>query len=452
MSNKELIKESLHLIDNWIDYQVYIKEIPGVSIGIYFEDEIILRKEYGYANQQKKEILNEKHMFRIASHSKLFTATAIMKLYYEEKLSIDDKISKHLPWFASEKDHNLDQIRISHLLTHSSGITRDGETGHWIKFDFPGKDEIKKQVTSGISFFGTSEKLKYSNFGYTLLGQVIEAVSGQTFENYIQKEILNPLDMINTVVDVYDSNETQHASGHKRKLPNQSREIFPHINAGVMLSATGISSTADDLIKFYKAHVFGNDILFPDYIKREMQRTQFTQNDQNRGYGFGIVKFGKLEFVGHGGGYPGFITRSGLNQKHKLIIVALTNAVDGPALTLAMGVGKLIDHILKNKEKFKVEKDEDLIDFDNVIGFYASDWETSLYSKISNKLVSISPSLDNPVELIQIYKHTEDFNFTTPDKPMFGSPGESFSFIDGIDGEKTIKTAGAEIKKFHYSY
>ena len=134
-------------------------------------------------------------MFRIASHSKLFTATAIMKLYNQEKLSIDDKISKHLPWFTSKEDENLDQIRIFHLLTHSSGITRDGVTGHWIKFEFPSKDEIVQQVKEGISFFDTAEKLKYSNFGYTILGQVIEAVSRQSFENYIQNEILDPLDI-----------------------------------------------------------------------------------------------------------------------------------------------------------------------------------------------------------------------------------------------------------------
>ncbi|MCE7737300.1 MAG: beta-lactamase family protein [Candidatus Heimdallarchaeota archaeon] len=452
MSDKELVKQALHLIDNWIDYQVYIKQIPGVSIGVYFEDEPILRKEYGYAHETNNERLNANHMFRIASHSKLFTATAIMKLYDQGKLSIDDKISKHLPWFNSKDDKNLDQIRIFHLLTHSSGITRDGETGHWIKFEFPGKDEITKQVTEGISFFKTAEKLKYSNFGYTLLGQVIEAVSGQNFEEYIKNEILDPLDMKDTVVDVYDSNENRHATGHKRKLPNHKREIFQHVNAGIMHSATGLSSTADDLIKFYKAHIFGNDILFPDYIKREMQRTQFTQNGENRGFGFGVAKFGGLEFVGHGGGYPGFITRSGLNQKHKMIIVALTNAVDGPALTLAMGIGKLIDYVLKNKMKFKTEDKKIEVDFNDIIGFYASDWGTSLYSQISDKLVSISPSLDNPLEFLQIYEQQDDLNFKVPDKPMFDSPGQTFSFIDDQDGEKAIKSAGAEIKRFHYSY
>ena len=142
---KELIKSSLHLINNWLDYQVYIKEIPGLAVGIAVEDELIFKKEYGYANLEKKEKLTDRHLFRIASHSKLFTATAIMILYHEGKLSIDDKVSKYLPWFQSVQDKQLELIRIRHILTHSSGITRDGNTGHWLNFKFPTLEEIKAQ-------------------------------------------------------------------------------------------------------------------------------------------------------------------------------------------------------------------------------------------------------------------------------------------------------------------
>ncbi|NHJ05527.1 MAG: class A beta-lactamase-related serine hydrolase [Candidatus Heimdallarchaeota archaeon] len=190
-SKKEIIKKAIHLIDNWLNYQTYIKEIPGLAVGIFVDDEVIFRREYGYADLENKIKLNDKHLFRIASHSKLFTATAIMKLYHEEKLSIDDKISKFLPWFASENDENLQQIRIRHLLTHSSGMTRDGKTAHWVTYKFPELEEIKKQVLEGISFFETNEILKYSNFGYTILGQVIEKVSGLSYYDYIKKEYLN---------------------------------------------------------------------------------------------------------------------------------------------------------------------------------------------------------------------------------------------------------------------
>ena len=87
MNNLDLIKQASHLIENWIDYQVYLKEIPGVSVGIFLENDTIFRKEYGYANLENRTGLTDQHLFRIASHSKLFTATAIMKLYHNKRTS-----------------------------------------------------------------------------------------------------------------------------------------------------------------------------------------------------------------------------------------------------------------------------------------------------------------------------------------------------------------------------
>ncbi len=453
MVKKQMIKQTLHLIDNWLDFQTYINEIPGVAVGIFVEDEIVFKKEYGYANLEKKEKLTNQHLFRIASHSKLFTATAIMKLYHEDKLSLDDKVSKFLPWFTSEKDDNIKQIRIRHLLTHSSGMTRDGVTGHWSNHEFPSIEEIKAQVEKGISFFKTSEILKYSNFGYTLLGQIIETVSGQNYPEYIQKEILTPLNMNNTIIDVDETNLSRHATGYKIKYPKQEREKLEHVPANIMHSATGLSSTVEDLIKFYKAHIFGNNTLFPDYIKREMQRIQFKAEKADWGLGFSITTLPEMKIVGHGGGYPGFITRSGLIQDKKLVIVVLTNAVNGPALTLSLGILKLIAHIAKEKEKFKLKPEETIQDFNDIIGFYISDWGTSLFSQIGPKLVVIGPGDDNPAEFIQIYKHDKDFRFIAPKNLPFASPGQPIEFIDGPDGEKIfVDSHKGKSKKFKFDY
>ncbi|MHA1186921.1 MAG: serine hydrolase domain-containing protein [Candidatus Heimdallarchaeota archaeon] len=354
LSKKEQYKETLHLIDNWLDFQAYIKEIPGIAVGVFVEDEIIFKKEYGYADLETKTKLTDQHLFRIASHSKLFTATAIMKLYHEEKLSIDDKVSKYLPWFTSEKDENLQHVRIHHLLTHSSGISRDGETGHWWNYHFPGKKEIMDQVKEGVTFFGSSEILKYSNFGFTLLGLIVEAVSGKTYHEYIQQEIFDPLEMTNSVVDVDESNIDRHATGYHIKYPGKDREKFEHVPANVMHAATGLSSTVDDMIKFYKAHMLGNDILFPDYIKREMQRPQFKYKNEERGFGFGVAKMPTKIMYGHGGGYPGFITRSGLFKDENIIIVVLTNAVNGPASQLLIGIKAIFEKYEKNMRRKRV--------------------------------------------------------------------------------------------------
>jgi CubicO group peptidase (beta-lactamase class C family) len=452
-SNKKLIKQALHLIDGWLDFQTYTKEIPGVAVGIFIEDEIIFKKEYGYADLENKIKLNEHHIFRIASHSKLFTATAIMKLYHEDKLSIDDRISKYLPWFTSEKDKNLQHVQIRHLLTHSSGISRDGKTAHWSNYHFPELKEIKNQVHDGISFFETSEILKYSNFGYTILGQIVETVSGKKYPDYIQKEILEPLEMKNTVVDVNESNISRHAIGYKIKYPGKKREKFEHIPANIMHSATGLSSNVEDLIKFYQGHFLGNDILFPDYIKREMQRIQFKSKMADWGLGFSITSLSDIEIAGHGGGYPGFITRSGLIQDKRMIIVVLTNAVNGPALTLFLGLNKIFERLSDEKEKVLTEHDEQVPNMKDIIGFYESDWGVSLFSQIGTKLLLISPALDDPADLIQIYKHKEGHRFIAPKEPPFASPGQEIEFIEGPDSEIIfVDSHGGKNKRFKFSY
>ncbi|MHA2364080.1 MAG: serine hydrolase domain-containing protein, partial [Candidatus Hodarchaeales archaeon] len=434
------------------DFQTYIQEIPGVALGIFLEDEIVFKKEYGYANLESKEKLTDEHLFRIASHSKLFTATAIMKLYHDEKLSLDDKVSKYLLWFTSDKDINLEQIRIRHLLTHSSGITRDGETGHWIKMKFPNLEEIMEQVKDGLSFYQTSEHLKYSNFGYTILGQIVEVVSGQSYEEYVQTTILDPLSMKNTFIDLSDVNMGRHAIGYKRKFPKQKREHAGHVSAKVMNSATGFSSNVEDLIKFYKAHIFGNEVLFPDYIKREMQRVQFKSKLFNWGLGFSISEVDKKTLVGHGGGYPGYITFSGMNQDQKMIIVLLTSATDGPARVIALGILNLLSKLLSKQDKIKPKEGEEKRDFSDIIGFYNSDWATSLYSQVGNKLVYINPELDNPVELFQIFEFKENKSFLIPPDIPLGSPGQIIKFFEDTDGEMAFILGGAVTERFKFSY
>jgi CubicO group peptidase (beta-lactamase class C family) len=451
-SNKKYYKDALHLIDNWINFQTYYKEIPGVAVGIFVEDEIIFQKTYGYADLEAKTKLNNQHLFRIASHSKLFTATAIMKLYHENKLSIDDRVSKYLPWFNSENDENLQHIRIHHLLTHSSGMSRDGKSAQWITHQFPVLDDVKKQVKDGISYYKTSERLKYSNYGFTILGQIIEVVSGQSYIEYIQNEILKPLKMTQTVVDIEESNLSKHAIGYGIRFPNKGRKKFEHTPARVMHAATGLSSNVDDLIKFYQAHFYGNNILFPDYVKREMQRIQFKSPTSNRGLGFNLEKVDDVVFAGHGGGYPGFSTRSGLIQDKKMIIVVLTSAINGPASLLANGIIRIFELVTKNKDKLFKESNKK-ISFDDIIGIYTSYGTISLFTQIGSKLVVSRPAYDNPAEYFLIYEHKEDLTFTSPDEPYYSFPGEDIEFIDGPDDKKIyVDSHKGKNNRLEFSY
>ncbi len=450
---KKLVKDSYELIDNWLDYQTYINELPGLAAGIFIDDEIIFQKEYGYANLESKTKLNKEHLFRVASHSKLFTATAIMKLYYEEKLSLDDKVSKYLPWFTSEQDENLQHISIHHLLTHSSGITANGKINYYDSEKTAALEMIKKQIKNGISYFKTNETVKYSNFGYILLGLIIEAVSGKKYEEYIQNEILHPLAMNNSYPEYNDSNSSKHAAGYSMKLPRKEREIFSQYPIDLLNPAAGISSNVEDLIKFYQGHMYGNDTLLPDDIKREMQRIQFRMNNENRGYGFALSQNPEAGIIYHRGGHPGFRTMSGLKQDDKMIVVILTNSTNNSVENLFWGILTMIHYLQLNMGTLLNKPEKEIPDLKDIVNFYEEVYGPRLFSQINSHLILLDPGSTNPTGSMQILQHKEGHTFTVNRNGPNISIGEDIRFEKQSNGDFIyLDCQRGEHRKFDFDY
>ncbi len=451
-SLKERISAGAALIDDWLSYQCYIKELPGFSVGVFAEDETVFAKSYGYADVENRLPASPSTMYRIASHSKLFTATAIMLLYSRDQLSLDDRVSKYLPWFTSDTDENIRHIRIRQLLTHSSGMVRDGETAHWLTFDFPDAGRLREQVKAGsATTFESSEHLKYSNFAYSIAGMIIEAISGMPYQAFVQREILDPLEMRDTRSDYQPEDEAAHAVGYGPRFPGERRERLPHIEAKGMASATGFSSTAADLIRFYRAHLFGNDELLPDRDKREMQRLQYQDRTVNWGIGFRRTSYDGVEVAGHGGGYPGFITLSGIDQTRKLIVVVLTNATDGPAMPLLSG---LIGMIKTLEEKWDSLTPQESIAPEQIrplTGFYRDPWGVDLYGVVRGRLVTIPPGSPSPSESMQIFDHVKGTSFRHPTVLQLGSMGEELVFeASERDGEFDIVHGGERTRRWRW--
>jgi CubicO group peptidase (beta-lactamase class C family) len=259
-STAEKLARITGVIDKWIAYQTFIREIPGVAVGISVGTDTVFGRGYGYANLDTRVPVTTTTRFRIASHSKVFTATAIMQLVADGVLRLDNRVSEHLPWFRSDDDENLEHITIRQLLTHSSGMIRDGDTGHWSNDRFPDLPEIVRQVAGGPSVFLSNEHLKYSNFAYTIAGQIIETAAGSSYEEHIIGAILDPLGLSSTTPDLPDD-MSHHATGYTKRFPDRPRSPLAHVPARVMNSATGFSSSVDDLLRWYQAHLIGSGLL-----------------------------------------------------------------------------------------------------------------------------------------------------------------------------------------------
>jgi len=127
------------LFSAWLEGQIAYKGLPGVAVGVVSDRQLVWAKGFGFANVQEKRPMTPATLFRMASHSKLFTATAIMQLREQGKVRLDDPVSKHLPWFRFKPAGDDDEeFTIEQLLTHASGLPREAGD-HWSTNQFPPK-------------------------------------------------------------------------------------------------------------------------------------------------------------------------------------------------------------------------------------------------------------------------------------------------------------------------
>ena len=269
--------------------------------------------------------------FHMASHSKLFTATAIMQLREQRKVRLDDPVTDYLPWFTFQLAAPADPpLTIEHLLTHSSGLPREAGS-HWSDLDFPTATEVRDLMSDRQAAFSPEVRWKYSNLAYTIAGMVVEQVSGLSWAEYLQQNIFDPLGMSSSSVDTEDA---KMAIGYGIRMPDGSRAVMPFVDARGMAAATGLTSTVEDMARFVSAQfrtgARGDDRLLSTASLREMHRVRMLENTWTSGQGIGFSERrvdGKI-FIGHGGGYPGYTTNTSIQLDSKVGVIVLTNTND----------------------------------------------------------------------------------------------------------------------------
>lgn len=280
--------------------------------------QVVYKKSFGIANEETKQPLNENSIFEIASITKQFTAMAIMMLYENGKLNLDDNISKFIPELAF-----YDGITIKHLLNHTSGLPDYMELFEKI-FD-KSKIATNKDIITIFAqkqpkvIFAPNTKQEYCNTGYALLASIIEKVSGETYPNFLQKAIFKPLKMNRSFVykrrlapkkiDNYAYGYVYSDSLKKYALPDDLKETKYVILLDGVVGDGGINSTVNDLLKWDRA-LYTNKLLSKKGMKEIFNLTTLNNNTKIKyGYGWQIdnhAEFGKIVY--HGGGWPGYAT------------------------------------------------------------------------------------------------------------------------------------------------
>jgi D-alanyl-D-alanine carboxypeptidase len=444
--NKRALDHSLEFIGSWLQLRRERSETPGFVVAIAHKGTVIFNEAYGLADIETKTTLTPQHIFRIASHSKTFTATALMLLQEEGKLRIDDYAANYVPWLKQHKDKRWLKVTVRQLMSHGAGVVRDGVAeDYWqLEKPFPDHEQFKKEMLETELVIDNNIKLKYSNYGYTLLGLIIEKLSGTTYNEFVDKKIIRQLGLKNTYPEYTSAIDKKLVTGYSRQEFDRTRLPIAQVSTQAMSPATGFCSTAADLCAYFSAHMVGSGILLDDESKKEMQRTQWhaltTDRREHTDYGLGmeIDYAGKRRVIGHGGGFPGQSTKSMADPKDELVVVVLTNCIDGPATWITKGVYGIIDYFQENtpttNPKHSLQKLE---------GRYMNLWLMSQIVVTGDKIVSAYPNSWEPFSATENLEYVDDTTFKATNVDSFSSEGELVRFTLKDGSVESLSYAGS---------
>ncbi|QBR73504.1 serine hydrolase domain-containing protein [Microbacterium sediminis] len=432
-SRLELLTTLREPIVRWIEGQALSRGATGVQVAVGYRGELVWEHAWGLANVETGEALTTDHLFRIASHSKTFTAVAIMQLVESGELRLDDRAAAHVPELAGTP---IGTATVRELLGHQAGTIRDSSDGDFWQhaFPFPDRAELLRILREEGRVFAANQHFKYSNIGYGLLGLIIEAVTGESYDAATRRLIVEPLGLSDTGSEYDPARAADYAAGHTARLAaGQPRAVIPHVDTRALASATGWYANARDLVRYGGAHVFGDETLLSDASKRVLQReeSRFTPRDRPEaryGLGLDLSKIADREVVGHSGGYPGHITRTWIDPIDGLVVTVLTNDLDGLAGPLAAGVLQLIT--LATRAADAGEKTPDELRF---TGRFAGAWGAYDIVDLGGTLHALSLRAPDPFSGASRLV-PRDGRLVLEEEPSFAEAGEPVTVTRGADG------------------
>lgn len=319
----------------------------GLVAAVVKGSDTLLMKGYGKADLEWDVPMPVDAMFEIGSVSKQFAAVAILQLRDAGKLSLDDHITKWVPHLGASGE----RVTLRHLLTHTSGIRRFADEDefeiNWFAPRFP-RDSASPFVRIEPFLFQPGEAQAYSNSGFWLLGLVVEKASGMKYEDYLAKQIFEPLGMTRSMYCVSHANIPRRAHGYGMEGPGRFRRALM-VNYTWVFAPGAICSTAGDVVRWLQALHGGKVLSAKSYT--EMTTHAMLNDGTSVNYGFGIKvaeNYRGLKYIGHGGTAPGFRAEAAWYPEAQMAVVVLMNT-SPTNLSPASVAGELAARVIPTK-------------------------------------------------------------------------------------------------------
>ncbi len=322
-------------------------EVPGIGLAIVRDDEVVLAKGYGLRALDGTALVDERTLFGIASNTKAFTATALALLVEEGRIEWDAPVTLYIPWFQMWDPYVTRELTVRDLLVHRSGLGLGAGDLLW----WPPSTYERKEIARRLRFVEPKTSFRsayaYDNVLYLVAGEVVEAMGGSNWEDFVERRILRPVGMGDSNVRNSESTRGENSAMPHARVEGRVRRIQPFASDNTN-PAGGINSSAADMavwmrVLLREGRLEGGSRLYSEETARELTTLVTpipiaepdpelaSQRMSFRGYalGFNVHDYRGRKVVNHTGGLPGLFSKLTLLPDLELGVVVLTNQESG---------------------------------------------------------------------------------------------------------------------------
>ena len=308
----------------------------GLAAAVVENGEIVWFTGLGHSDLESHRRPGHLTTSRVASITKTFTATAILKLRDAGMLELEDPLVLHIPEFAAARAlaGTVEAVTIKRLLTHHSGLSTEPPLPTWAGPDFPEIDRIIDAISEAEIVIPQDSQWKYSNFAFGLLGEVVHRLTGKGYTEYVESEIIRPLNLRCTTFDVDEVGPERMATGYlPGAQPGSSLRKAPYAHLHGLTSAGQLHSNINDLARWIGFHTaaFESPVLDRRSLD-EMHRPVYISPDWSWGQALGwrAHRRGERVYLEHGGGIHGYSSQVVFNKPAKMGAITLANVWPPP--------------------------------------------------------------------------------------------------------------------------
>lgn len=349
----KLEEEISNAFDKW--------DLPALAIAVVHGEEIVFEKGFGVLELGGKEKTDEYTNFAIASNSKAFTSAALAILVDEGRISWDDKVLKHIPWFELYDPFVTNQMTIRDLLCHRTGLKTFSGDLIWYASDHS-REEIIRQARYLEPTYGFREHFGYSNIMYLTAGQIVEYVTDTTWDDFLKYRIFEPLEMTRTNTSIIENEKLDNVATPHAYVDGENIPI-PYVNWDNIAPAGAINSNVHDVAKWLILQLnhgtYNGKQIFTPNASKEMWRPHTVQDVSNfshnvypsthlkaYGLGWGLYDYNGYLVVTHNGGADGMISQTVLIPELNYGFVVLTNNL---SMSYTAFLSQILDYLTVEK-------------------------------------------------------------------------------------------------------